>query len=364
MHPVHGHQLLGKIDMDTEFIFLCAVNVVAVLKHPIPHTSLSCHVMVPSEATWNHFCITFCINHPAWVSSCYYNNCSNSLVIFRTLSPSSESIPSHFLCGNRKMQPPPRVRLNLDMSLLPVARRWCESKSWPWVANLRLSIVNARSMRDKAPVLSDLMTSKNINILGITGTWLTLRENSADLDEMTPKGFSIFHKPRTQRRGGGVGLFISMAHKFTSISLPTQSSYESISDTLECGQSCLNVLNIYRPPGPSTSLCGELQDILSYMAWLSHDLVLMGDFNLHVESSSSDLRQLTGILQSFNLDQYVNFVTHIRGHSLDLMIFSKECNVLSVSTSNMILIIFLLLWIGIFQQIIVLLWRKLSHTGS
>ena len=108
-----------------------------------------------------------------------------------------------------------------------------------------------RSMRDKAPLLSDLMTSKNINILGITETWLTSRETSADLAEMTPKGFSFFHKPRTQRRGGGVGLFISMAHKFTSISLPTQSSFESISGTLECGQSCLNVLNIYRPPGPS-----------------------------------------------------------------------------------------------------------------
>ena len=234
------------------------------------------------------------------------------------------------------MWPPPRVRLNLDMSLLLLLAGDVSLNPGPGVRNLRLGTVNARSMRDKAPVLSDLMTSKNINILGITETWLTSRETSADLAEMTPKGFSFFHKPRTQRRGGGVGLFISMAHKFTSISLPTQSSFESISGTLECGQSCLNVLNIYRPPGPSTIFFSELQDILSYMASLPHDLVLMGDFNLHVESSSSDVRQLTGILESFNLDQYVNFPTHIRGHSLDLMIFSKGCDVLSVSTSDMI----------------------------
>ena len=62
----------------------------------------------------------------------------------------------------------------------------------------------------------------------------------------------------------------------------------------------------------------ELQDTLSCMASLPHDLVLMGDFNLHVESLSSDVRQLTGILESFNLDQYVNFPTHIRRNSLHL----------------------------------------------
>ena len=71
-----------------------------------------------------------------------------------------------------------------------------------------------------------------------------------------------------------------MAHKFTSISLPTQSSYEYISGTLECGQSCLNVLNIYRPPGPLTIFFSELQDILSRMASLPHDVGLMRDFNL------------------------------------------------------------------------------------
>ena len=36
----------------------------------------------------------------------------------------------------------------------------------------------------------------------------------------------------------------------------------------------------------------------------------MGDFNLHLESSSSDVRQLTGILESFDLNQLVNFPTH------------------------------------------------------
>ena len=69
---------------------------------------------------------------------------------------------------------------------------------------------------------------------------------------------------------------------------------------------------------------------------LPHDLALMGDFNLRIDSSSSDDRQLSGILDSFDLHQYVDFPTHIHGHSLDLMICSPGCNVLSVSASDVI----------------------------
>ena len=73
-----------------------------------------------------------------------------------------------------------------------------------------------------------------------------LRQTFADLTKLTPQGFS-FQEPRPKRREGGVGLFISSAHKFTVISLPTQATFESIYGKLEFGQSCLIILNIYHP---------------------------------------------------------------------------------------------------------------------
>ena len=191
-------------------------------------------------------------------------------------------------------------------------------------------------MRDKAPALSDLVVSKGIDLLGITETWLTTRETSGDLAEMTPHGFSFLQTPRVNKRGGGVGFLVANAFKFTPINLPSQSSLECISDKHKCGRACLNVLNIYRPLGPASSFFSELQNLLFYIASLPHDLVLMGDFNLHMESSSLDFRQLTGILESSDLNQHVNFPTHVHGHSLDVMIFSKGCDVLSVSLSDAI----------------------------
>ena len=101
---------------------------------------------------------------------------------------------------------------------------------------------------------------------------------------------------------------------------------------------CLIILNMYHPPGPATTFFIELQDILSYIsAPPPRDLALMGDFSLCIESSSFDVGQLSVILESFDLHQYVDFPTHIHDHSLDLISFSSGCNVISVSTSDLIL---------------------------
>ena len=166
--------------------------------------------------------------------------------------------------------------------------------------------------------------------------WLTAKETSADIADTTPGGFSFFHKPGTRQRGGGVGLFESSAHKFTAVGLPAQTGFGAISGKFGCGQSCLVVLSVCRPPGPAAAFFGELQDVLSYMSTLPHDLALMADFNLRIDSSSSDAERLSGILDSFGLHRYVDFPTHIHGHSLDLMICSPGCNVLSVSASDLI----------------------------
>ena len=115
-----------------------------------------------------------------------------------------------------------------------------------------------------------------------------------------------------------------------------KTSFEAIFGKLECGQSCLIIFNIYRSPGPATAFFGELQDILSYISTLPHDLALIEDFNLAIDSSSSDAGRLSGILDPFDFHQYVDFSIHIHGHSLGLMICSPGCNVLSVSASDLI----------------------------
>ena len=117
------------------------------------------------------------------ITVCYHND---SFVISGALSPSLERIPSLFLCANSRMRLPPRVKLNLGLSLLLLLAGDVSLNPGPVATNLHLETVNARSMRDKVPALSDHVVSKGIDLLGITETWLTTRETSGDLAEITP----------------------------------------------------------------------------------------------------------------------------------------------------------------------------------
>jgi hypothetical protein len=191
-------------------------------------------------------------------------------------------------------------------------------------------------MRDKAPALFDLVLSKSLDILTITETWLTPRETTASLADVTPPGFSFHQIPRSGRVGGGVGNFISDALSFKPVSIPAQSSFEAIAGTVISGKSRFMLLNIYRPPGPDSIFLCELEEILSTLALSSQDLVITGDFNLHVDVSSQKTDQFLEILSSLDLKQHVKFPTHIHGHSLDLLISSASCSFSSVFQSDRI----------------------------
>ena len=140
----------------------------------------------------------FCINCPSRAAVWYHKD---SFEISRALSLSLERIPCLYLCANRRMRLPSRVKLNLGLSLLLLLAGDVSLNPCPVEPNLHLGTVDARSMTDKAPALSDLVVSKGIDLLGITETWLTIRETSSDLAEMTPNGFSFFRPLELTKEG-------------------------------------------------------------------------------------------------------------------------------------------------------------------
>ena len=156
-----------------------------------------------------------------------------------------------FLCCNWKMRPPPRVQVDFEFSLLLLLAGDFSLNPGPGVRGLRLGTVNGHSMRDKAPALSDLAASKRIDLLGITETWLTTKETSADLADVSLEGFSFFHQSRT-RLLGSFGSW-QCSHLFWIVSSPWCSQFGCVSFRLGCarwffwmfcgGQMCLP------PPG-------------------------------------------------------------------------------------------------------------------
>ena len=107
--------------------------------------------------------------------------------------------------------------------------------------------------------------------------------------------------------------------------------------------STLTVFNIYRQPTsskysqPISIFLDEFQTFLSSAATTSHEFIITGDFNIHVDDHfDSFSQQFTYLLSSTNLTQHVSVSTRIHNHTLDLVITSSHTNLSSTISQTFI----------------------------
>ena len=85
-------------------------------------------------------------------------------------------------------------------------------------------------------------------------------------------------------------------------------------------------LNIYKPPSTSPATFYEqFNALLENIYPTTDNLVIIGDFNIHMDTNSNDSKKFRALLGSFDLLQKVNFPTHILGHTIDLVL-TKSSN--------------------------------------
>ena len=84
--------------------------------------------------------------------------------------------------------------------------------------------VNARSIRNKGPLLSDTIASHAFDFLCLTETHIYTTDSDRFLRSLTPYGFSFIHTPRSTGISGGVGFFIRESYKYRKVDTPTYSS--------------------------------------------------------------------------------------------------------------------------------------------
>ena len=144
-------------------------------------------------------------------------------------------------CGHN-----PSLKLSLllllsgDVSLNPGPNRSC---------NMRFATNNLRSVRQKSAALSDLISSKQIDILAMTDTWLSSCDTAACLDDISPPGFSLFHCPRPSGRGRGVAFLVRETVKVEIIHTSKFLGFEAICILVKHSSLIANFTCIYRPHG-------------------------------------------------------------------------------------------------------------------
>jgi exonuclease III len=92
----------------------------------------------------------------------------------------------------------------------------------------------------------------------------------------------------------------------------------------------LLIIGIYRPPYSErhrvtqAMFMNEFTDLLEQLSQRSEPMVLIGDFNLHVDNKSDCYtNKFMQCLHTFGFVQRVKYPTHIKGHIQDLIITRK-----------------------------------------
>jgi hypothetical protein len=181
---------------------------------------------------------------------------------------------------------------------------------------------------DKPACIQEYIADNSIDLLALTETWIQPDFPPSTLQSLTPQNYSIINCPRSVGRGGGIALIYNSSLKVNSLSLASYSSFELLGVKFSVSYSSCICCIIYRPPSSSLSVFfDEFSSLLAELSSSTSELLFCGDFNIHVDDSQSNSAlSFLNLLESFGLQQHVNFLTHSSNHTLDLLISRPNSN--------------------------------------
>ncbi|KAL0153382.1 hypothetical protein M9458_051301 [Cirrhinus mrigala] len=187
------------------------------------------------------------------------------------------------------------------------------------------ALLNCRSISDKGPYLNELITDIDLDMLFLTETWQTPND-FIQLNLLTPNGYHYLSTPRLSGKGGGLAVICRDSITLTRMDFHCTNTFEYMA--MRAGSNCpITVILIYRPPKQQNHFFSELSELLTLACASSTQVILLGDFNIHVDTPCFNSTQLKAVLDCFDLNQNVNFPTHTRGHTLDLVCTSGLNNI-------------------------------------
>ena len=168
----------------------------------------------------------------------------------------------------------------------------CQLKSGSLGSNeiIKIATMNVRSIQPKTAVFSDYVTSKNLDIVEVTETWLKHDDTTS-----TIAGYSFFHEPRADQRAvGGVGILVSDQLKTDIHPLPSFKTFDAISERIGNNSFRLSgfIVCLYRLQNGTCHFFAEFQDLLENIILLHDNLYILGNFNLHLDNSNGIHQQI------------------------------------------------------------------------
>ena len=116
--------------------------------------------------------------------------------------------------------------------------------------------------------------------------------------------------------------------------------FEHMELSVKAGKTQMRLCIIYRPP-PSgqnrfkaTMFLDEWSNYLDRLTTMAQEVIIIGDLNFHFDDPTDiNVRRFTGQLDAYGLVQHVTGATHIRGHTLDVIITRESSSIIKGSPS-------------------------------
>ncbi len=193
---------------------------------------------------------------------------------------------------------------------------------------IKLDLLNIRSLSTKALFVNDVITDHKLDVLCLKETWLKPDEYII-LNESAPQDYYYKNEPCPKGKGGGVATIYSNT---LSISQKTGFKYNSfevmvLHITLSREKSINDkspvmfvLATVYRTPGHHTDFIKEFGDFPSELVLATDKVLIVGDFNIHVDNEIDALSAFLDILNSIWVRQHVSGPTHYQNHTLDVIL--------------------------------------------
>lgn len=196
--------------------------------------------------------------------------------------------------------------------------------------NERISCLtlNCRSVVNKDVIVGQLLREEKVDFALLTETWYSdNKQHQYETSDLNQNGYSLSVTNRKNRIGGGIALAHRTNINIRKLSAGTRTSFEFGLWKMILKNITLHIVGIYRPPSLSTP-SQFVSDFLHYMEEILPEysnLMVMGDFNLHITDDNSTMSEFKNSIQAMGLIQHVDFSTHKDGNTLDLVL-TEEVN--------------------------------------
>ena len=125
-------------------------------------------------------------------------------------------------------------------------------------------------------------------------TWIRPDNATANLSKITPPGYSLYQQPQEVHRGGGLGFFKKDGLDPSVVPTKTCTTFKNLLIKISLNKESFYFLNIYRPPSSSTpTFFEQFQSLLEDIHHTTENLVIIGDFNFHLEKTCSNSKLFT-----------------------------------------------------------------------